>query len=116
MSSTPTGTPSTSPAGTQADGSPSTFAPIVRAVRGSVVSIFANTRQVTGMQWGWSRPQERYALSKGTGFLIAENGERRASVYRMAAAGRPAIEPKLPCLSMSRARMFHSWAMRTSVG
>ena len=56
-------------------GSPSTFAPIVRAVRGSVVSIFANTRQVTGMQWGWSRPQERYALSKGTGFLIAENGE-----------------------------------------
>jgi serine protease Do len=44
-------------------------------VRGSVVSIFANTRQVTGMQWGWSRPQERYALSKGTGFLIAENGE-----------------------------------------
>ena len=27
----------------------------------------------------------------------------RASVYRMAAGGRPAIEPKLPCLSISSA-------------
>jgi len=25
-------------------------------------------------------------------------------------------EPKLPCLSTSTCRMFHSWAMRTSVG
>ncbi len=56
-------------------GSPSSFAPLVRAVRGSVVSIFANTRQVVGDVWGWSRPHERYSLSKGTGFLIADNGE-----------------------------------------
>ena len=34
----------------------------------------------------------------------------------MAAGGRPAIDPKLPCLSTSGCRMFHSWAMRTSVG
>ena len=47
---------------------------------------------------------------------IAAKGDMRASVYRMAAAGRPAIEPKLPCLSISTWRMFHSWAMRTSVG
>ena len=44
------------------------------------------------------------------------DGDSRASVYRMAAGGRPAIEPKLPCLSISTCRMFHSWAMRTSVG
>jgi serine protease Do len=56
-------------------GSPTSFAPLVRAVRSSVVSIFANTRQVVGDTWGWSRPQERYALSKGTGFLISESGE-----------------------------------------
>jgi serine protease Do len=56
-------------------GSPTSFAPLVRTVRGSVVSIFANTRQVVGDSWGWSRPQERYSLSKGTGFLIADNGE-----------------------------------------
>ncbi len=56
-------------------GSPRTFAPLVRATRASVVSIFANTRQVVQTPWGWQRPQERYSLSKGTGFLIAENGE-----------------------------------------
>ena len=44
------------------------------------------------------------------------SGDMRASVYRMAAGGSPAIEPKLPCLSISTCRMFHSWAMRTSVG
>ena len=56
-------------------GSPRTFAPLVRATRASVVSIFANTRQVVASPWGWQVPQERYSLSKGTGFLIAENGE-----------------------------------------
>jgi serine protease Do len=41
-----------------------------------VVSIFANTRQVVANPWGWgSRPEERYSLSKGTGFLIEDNGE-----------------------------------------
>ena len=56
-------------------GSPSSFAPLVRAVRSSVVSIFANTRQVVVDPRGWMPPQERYSRSKGTGFLIAENGE-----------------------------------------
>lgn len=56
-------------------GAPRSFAPLVRATRASVVSIFANTRQVVATPWGWQRPQERYSLSKGTGFLIAENGE-----------------------------------------
>ncbi len=79
----PTPTPAPTPAspppavagGGPLPGSPSTFAPLVRATRASVVSIFANTRQVVGSAWGWSRPQERYSLSKGTGFLIADNGE-----------------------------------------
>ena len=35
---------------------------------------------------------------------------------KVVADTRPAIEPKLPCLSISTCRMFHSWAMRTSVG
>ena len=48
--------------------------------------------------------------------IKAAIGDMRASVYRMAAGGSPAIEPKLPCLSISTCRMFHSWAMRTSVG
>ncbi len=43
-------------------------------------------------------------------------GDIRASVYRMAAGGRPAIDPKLPCLSTSTCRMFQSCAMRTKVG
>ncbi len=67
--------PVVAPGGGPLPGSPSTFAPIVRSTRSSVVSIFANTRQIVTDAWGWARPQERYSLSKGTGFLIAENGE-----------------------------------------
>ena len=48
--------------------------------------------------------------------ISAAMADMRASVYRMAAGGRPAIEPKFPCLSTSTWRMFHSWAMRTRVG
>ena len=48
--------------------------------------------------------------------IRAEIGVRRASVYRMAAGGRPAMEPKFPWLCTRRWRMFQSWAMRTSVG
>ncbi len=33
--------------------------------------------------------------------ISAAIGDIRASVYRMAAGGSPAIEPKLPCLSTS---------------
>jgi hypothetical protein len=40
---------------------------------------------------------------------------RRASVYRMAAAGSSSIEPKLPWPSTSSLRIENSWAMRTSV-
>ena len=43
-------------------------------------------------------------------------GAMRASVYRMAAGGSPSIEPKLPCLSTCRQRIFQSWPMLTRVG
>lgn len=56
-------------------GSPSSFAPIVREVRGSVVSIFATIRELVGMQYGFNGVQERRSQGRGTGFLIAENGE-----------------------------------------
>ena len=39
--------------------------------------------------------------------------ERRASVYRYAAAESPSIEPKLPCPSTSGQRSEKSWTMRT---
>ncbi len=51
--------------------------------------------------------------------LHHQRGDRPTCGLRCTAwrpAGRPAIEPKLPCLSISTCRMFHSWAMRTSVG
>ena len=63
------------PSGGPLAGSPTSFAPIVREVRGSVVSVFAAIREVSSMQWGFNGPQERMALGRGTGFLIAENGE-----------------------------------------
>ncbi len=57
-------------------GSPSSFAPLVRSVRSSVVSIFAAHREVEGMTWGWGgAPQERISLGRGTGFIISESGE-----------------------------------------
>jgi serine protease Do len=63
------------PTGGPLPGSPTSFAPVVREVRTSVVSVFANIREVSAMQWGFNTPQERMALSRGTGFLIADNGE-----------------------------------------
>ncbi len=63
------------PGGGPLPGSPTSFAPIVRAVRSSVVSVFAAIREVNSMQWGFNGPQERMALGRGTGFLIASNGE-----------------------------------------
>ena len=36
-------------------------------------------------------------------------------ILGMAAGGRPAMEPKLPCGWISVCRMFQSWANRTSV-
>jgi len=57
-------------------GSPSSFAPIVRQVRGSVVSVFAAVADMEGMAWGWSTPhEERLRLGKDTGFIITEGGE-----------------------------------------
>ncbi len=41
-------------------------------------------------------------------------GVRRHSVYRMAAAGSPSSEPKLPLPSTSVARIMKGWAIRTS--
>jgi len=49
---------------------------VVRAVRSSVVSVFAAHREVEGMTWGWgAAPQERISLGRGTGFIISESGE-----------------------------------------
>ena len=42
--------------------------------------------------------------------------DSRASVYRMAAGGSPAMDPKFPCLSIRTCRRFQSWAIRTRVG
>ena len=57
-------------------GSPSSFAPIVRQTRASVVSVFAAVADMEGMQWGWNTPhEERLRLGKGTGFIITEGGE-----------------------------------------
>ena len=67
--------PPMAPQGGPMPGSPTSFAPIVREVRGSVVSVFAAIREVSSMQWGFNGPQERMALGRGTGFLIADNGE-----------------------------------------
>ncbi|MEZ4391042.1 MAG: trypsin-like peptidase domain-containing protein [Polyangiales bacterium] len=56
--------------------SPSSFAPVVRSVRGSVVSVFAAVADMDGMTWGWNTPhEERLRLGKGTGFIITESGE-----------------------------------------
>lgn len=56
--------------------SPSSFAPVVRSVRGSVVSVFAAVADMEGMTWGWNTPhEERLRLGKGTGFIITEGGE-----------------------------------------
>jgi len=63
------------PQGGPLPGSPTSFAPVVREVRGSVVSVFARIREMVGMQYGFNGMQERISQGRGTGFLIAENGE-----------------------------------------
>ncbi len=56
--------------------SPSSFAPVVRSVRTSVVSVFAAVADMEGMTWGWNTPhEERLRLGKGTGFIITDGGE-----------------------------------------
>lgn len=67
--------PAVAPAGLR-PGAPTSFAPLVRAVRSSVVSVFAAHREVQGMTWGWGgAPQERISLGRGTGFIISDSGE-----------------------------------------
>ncbi|MBL8603003.1 MAG: trypsin-like peptidase domain-containing protein [Myxococcales bacterium] len=56
-------------------GSPSSFSPIVRAVRSSVVSVFASVPNDDPGGFAWGSPQERYSLGRGTGFLISDDGE-----------------------------------------
>jgi hypothetical protein len=48
--------------------------------------------------------------------ISAATGLSLASVYRIAAGGRPWMLPKLPWPVTSRCRMFHHWAMRAKVG
>ena len=48
--------------------------------------------------------------------ISTATADSRASVYRMAAGGRPASEPKFPCLSIKTSRITQGWASRTSVG
>jgi serine protease Do len=73
-------------------GSPSSFAPIVRQVRTSVVSVFAAIREVTGMQYGFNGTQERMSLGRGTGFLIAENGEILTNNHVIQGAARIEVQ------------------------
>ncbi|MBI5512997.1 MAG: trypsin-like peptidase domain-containing protein [Deltaproteobacteria bacterium] len=54
-------------------GSPGSFAQLVRASRGSVVSVFTSSVELTGMQWG--RPVGRQVRGLGTGFVITHAGE-----------------------------------------
>lgn len=63
------------PPGGPFPGSPASFAPLVRAVRPAVVSVFAAIREMNGMQWGFNVPQERFSLGRGTGFIISTDGE-----------------------------------------
>lgn len=56
-------------------GSPSTFAPLVRAVRASVVSVFTAHVEMDGMQYGFRTPRERIQRGLGTGFIISPAGE-----------------------------------------
>jgi serine protease Do len=80
------------PQGGPLPGSPSSFAPIVRQVRTSVVSVFAAIREVTGMQYGFNGTQERMSLGRGTGFLIAENGEILTNNHVIQGAARIEVQ------------------------
>mgnify|MGYP001002758108 CR=1 FL=1 len=70
------------------------------------------TRNEICNHFGRHRSAKEIATALG---LLAEYGKARMA-KDAAAGGRPAIEPKLPCLSTSKCRMFHSWAIRTRVG
>jgi serine protease Do len=52
---------------------PSSFAPLVRRVRASVVSIFVAQVELVAPQWGFMDPQERIRRGQGTGFIIDNN-------------------------------------------
>ncbi len=62
-------------AGGPLPGTPSSFAPLVRRLRPSVVSIFVAHVETVGMQYGFVNPRERISRGLGTGFLINSNGE-----------------------------------------
>jgi serine protease Do len=62
-------------AGGPLPGTPASFAPLVRRVRPSVVSIFTAHVETMGMQYGFGSPRERISRGLGTGFLINSNGE-----------------------------------------
>ncbi|MDP3277501.1 MAG: trypsin-like peptidase domain-containing protein [Deltaproteobacteria bacterium] len=52
---------------------PMSLAPIVRRVRGSVVSIFTAQVEMVMPQWGFADPSERVRRGAGTGFIIENN-------------------------------------------
>ena len=56
-------------------GSPVSFAPLVRRIRSSVVSVFTAHIEHVGVQYGFMDPGERVARGLGTGFLINSGGE-----------------------------------------
>ncbi len=56
-------------------GSPGSFAPLVHRVRPSVVSVFTASVEMTGMEWGFNDPTQRFTRGQGTGFIIASDGE-----------------------------------------
>jgi serine protease Do len=62
-------------AGGPLPGTPASFAPLVRRLRPSVVSIFTAHVEMVGMQYGFMNPRERISRGLGTGFLINSNGE-----------------------------------------
>ena len=71
----------------------------------------------TGSWRRWSYVGMKSTVSRSRSSSISEaTYESRASVYRIAAGGSPASEPKFPCLSISTSRIIHFWARRTSVG
>jgi len=63
------------PVSAHAVGPASSFAPLVRRVRGSVVSVFTARIESYGMQYGFGSPRERVERGLGTGVLINAAGE-----------------------------------------
>jgi serine protease Do len=60
------------PAGASPDARLS-FAPLVRRVRASVVSIFVSHVELQAPQWGFADPGERVRRGQGTGFILENN-------------------------------------------